>query len=252
MNLPVPQPTPEQRAASEELEGSRAQYNLKRRLELLFIHTPDTVTAARIGEPTLDDPAAVTAPTVVHDFEDDYMAALNNKPAPEHALPGIITPAPVAAEAGGAPAPAAESGSPAPALAAPAPLTLNDVPAAGTSTSPATSGEMTAAPAGGGSTTGLGGEIVDPTEKPAATGAPDPNFGFKPVKPSNSGAAPAVEKPADAPDQVNEVSGKAQPAAEAAKTKPGQKPKDAGDFDKGDESSSKHKPKKGVDKLNPF
>ena len=58
MNLPIPTPTKEQEAASEALESSRAQYNLQKRIELLFLHEPDTVTAARMGLPTLDDPTA--------------------------------------------------------------------------------------------------------------------------------------------------------------------------------------------------
>lgn len=247
MNLPIPEPTEEQRKASEELEGSRAQYNLRKRLELLFLHTPDTVLAAQSGEPPLEDPAAVTAPGVVHDLEADFTAALSNKPAPIQPMPGITTAAPVTSDANGTPANDAPAAS---APAAAAPLALSDVPAAGAA--PATTGatEMTPATTGGTAGTGVGVEILSPTDKPAATGAPDPNFGFKTVRPANSDQAPAVEKPADAPDQVNEVNGKPQPAAETAK--PGKKPKDAGDYDKGDESSSKHKPKKGVDKLNPF
>src|SRR6201996_4321695 len=55
MNLPTPQPTAKDVAASEALEGSRAQYTMQKRLELLFMHRPDTVTAAQIGDPPLDD-----------------------------------------------------------------------------------------------------------------------------------------------------------------------------------------------------
>ncbi len=50
MNLPIPQPTAEEVAASEELEGSRAQYTMQKRLELMFVRKPDTVTAAQIGD----------------------------------------------------------------------------------------------------------------------------------------------------------------------------------------------------------
>jgi outer membrane protein assembly factor BamD len=60
---------------------------------------------------------------------------------------------------------------------------------------------------------------------------------------------PAIEKPAGAPDQVNDIKPGTQAAAQAPradgkKTKP--------EFDKDDESSSKHKKKKGLSKLNPF
>ena len=46
MNLPIPAPTPEQVAASTALENSRRQYRLQDRLSLLFLHKPDTVQAA--------------------------------------------------------------------------------------------------------------------------------------------------------------------------------------------------------------
>src|ERR1700709_2554728 len=46
MNLDVPKPTREQVAASEALEGSRAQYTMRKRLELLVLRKPDTVNAA--------------------------------------------------------------------------------------------------------------------------------------------------------------------------------------------------------------
>jgi outer membrane protein assembly factor BamD len=72
---------------------------------------------------------------------------------------------------------------------------------------------------------------------------------LKTVAPKDATALPPIEKPAEAPDQVNSVAGTSQPAAQT-KT-PGKKtPKDA--VDKTDESSSKKKPKKGLDKLNPF
>jgi outer membrane protein assembly factor BamD len=86
--------------------------------------------------------------------------------------------------------------------------------------------------------TGVGVEVVN---APAA----DPNSVVKPVGPKNA-ALPAAEKPADAPDQVNEVKpGSGQPAVAQGKQK---KPK--ADLD--DESSSKKKKKKGLSKLNPF
>jgi outer membrane protein assembly factor BamD len=60
---------------------------------------------------------------------------------------------------------------------------------------------------------------------------------------------PPVEKAAQAPDPVNEAAGTTQPAAQTPPAN-GKKPKPA--MDKADESSSKHKPKKGLAKLNPF
>jgi outer membrane protein assembly factor BamD len=93
-------------------------------------------------------------------------------------------------------------------------------------------------PAGG---TGVGAEIVSAPSTPAA----DPNAVLKPVGPVDT-TLPAAEKPAEAPDQVNEVkSTGATSTAIDAKTK---KPK----VDSNEESSSKKKKKKGLAKLNPF
>jgi outer membrane protein assembly factor BamD len=91
-------------------------------------------------------------------------------------------------------------------------------------------------PAGG---TGVGVQVVS---APAA----DPNAVLKPVGPDNT-VAPAAEKPAEAPGQVNDIksgSTQAQPVATAKQKKP--------KADLNDESSSKKKKKKGLSKLNPF
>ena len=85
---------------------------------------------------------------------------------------------------------------------------------------------------------------------PAATGAADANLGLKAVAPKDNSALPAVEAPAAAPDQINEAAGKTTPPAQAKDPNQKKNPKPA--YDKDDESSSKHKKKKGLDKLNPF
>ncbi len=76
-----------------------------------------------------------------------------------------------------------------------------------------------------------------------------------PVGPGTRSRPPAVDKPAETPQQVNEVpaGGKGTQVQTGANAsgKPGKKPKKA-PYDKKDESSSKHKKKTGVDKLNPF
>jgi outer membrane protein assembly factor BamD len=91
---------------------------------------------------------------------------------------------------------------------------------------------------GGG--TGVGVEVVN---APAA----DPNAVIKPVGPVNT-ALPAAEKPAEAPDQVNEIKPGSTPAQSTAEGKKKKPPK----ADLSDESSSKKKKKKGLGKLNPF
>jgi outer membrane protein assembly factor BamD len=271
MNLPIPTPTKEEEALSEELESSRAQYNLQKRIELLFLREPDTVTAARMGMPTLQDPPPTTAPVVVKELMADYRDAFNPNPgAAGHAAPATTPAAGSGDETTAAPA----------APAAAAPPTLEDVPsesgeaAADNAHKSVTVVEPESAPASSGSGTGLGVEVVTPgsgapaagtgasdrpagtgaSDRPAATGAQDPNYGLPMPKAANT-ALPAVEKAADAPDQVNEAEGHTTapgappPATQAnGKKKKTKAPKE----DKNDESSSKHKPKKGLDKLNPF
>ena len=253
MNLPVPTPTPEDAAASDALEGSRAQYTMQKRLELLVLHKPDTVTAAQAGEPPLEDPAPTVAPTIVNQISEDFRAALDPKAAA--AAAPAAQPAPAATPDA---EPAEAAAPPAPATAAP--LALSDVPTAGSAGETGSTVEMTpATPTSGASVgTGMGSEIISTggtsthaSDVPAATGKPDPNYGLTTAAPRNNTPLPPEEKPAEAPDQVNEAQGKPQPPAEAAK--PGKKqPKESPNYDKTDESSSKRKPKKGVDKLNPF
>ena len=104
----------------------------------------------------------------------------------------------------------------------------------------------------------MGVEIVSPSTPAAAPATPaaapaaaDPNAngGLKAVGPTNNTPLPPIEKPAAAPDQVNDVANTKTPQAQAA---PANGKKVKPEFDKGDESSSKHKKKKGLDKLNPF
>jgi len=248
MNLPVPKPTPAQVAASEELEGSRAQYNLRKRLELLVLRKPDTVTAAGAGDPPLDDPPPTVAPTIVHNLQNDYIAALT---------PGVSTaPAKLTAPAASTDAPKAAT------PAAPvtsAPLTLSDVPAPGQGSGDSSTTTLSAAPAdSGGSGTGIGVEIVNHNgaatkDLPAATGAQDPNFGLATAAPKDNTALPPVEKAPEDPGQVNDAADTKQPPAQqkSAAAKGKKNPKTP-TVDKADESSSKKKPKKGLDKLNPF
>ena len=261
MNLPIPTPTKEEADLSEQLESSRAQYNLQKRIELLFLHTPDTVTAARIGLPTLQDPTPTVAPTVVKDLMADYREAFDPNLAKEHPA-ASSNPQPNPSETTDA-APAAPAAAAAP--------TLEDVPSEGAAAVDNSDktvtevGPANSAPASG-TGTGLGVDVVTPgangaapatgtpaSNLPAATGAQDPNYGLPMPKAANT-ALPPVEKPADAPDQLNDVEGHATPAAQVApvgangKKKKVKAPKE----DKNDESSSKKKPKKGLDKLNPF
>jgi outer membrane protein assembly factor BamD len=264
MGLPVPTPTPEQVAASTALENSRGQYTLSKRATLLFMHQADTVPAATVGQPPLEDAKPTLAPAVVNKAKTEYEDAMSGK-VPESAAPaGSATPA------------AAEN---APATAAPAataPLSFQDVPAANTPTSgaaPVVTNEPNSTPAATSGTNSIGAEIVQPnssTPAPPATAPatppafpgstapqanpavppPDPMGGISAGAPSTPAPLAPVEKPAKAPDAINEVTPGSQPAAAQAPPANGKKPKPT--YDKNEESSSKHKKKKGLGKLNPF
>ena len=240
MNLPIPTPTPEQVAASVALENSRRSYRLQDRARLLVLHQPDVVMAAREGEPSLSDPKPTMAPDVYRKVVADFNGAMNPKAA------AAATPAASAATTDSTAAAPAEAAAP----TTPAtPLQLQEVPAADASTNTGAA-VMTNVPAdsshaAGAAGNSMGVEIDTPSP---ATPVPD-NGGLKAIGPVNQTAAPAIEKPAAAPEQVNDIQPGTQPAAQAAradgkKTKP--------EFDKADESSSKHKKKKGLAKLNPF
>jgi outer membrane protein assembly factor BamD len=94
----------------------------------------------------------------------------------------------------------------------------------------------------------VGIEIVKPGTPDAAPATV--NTGLPSVGPTNNAALPPVVKAAAAPDAVNDIpAGTATPAAQAAPAK-GKAAKP--EFDKADESSSKHKKKKGIKKLDPL
>jgi outer membrane protein assembly factor BamD len=129
---------------------------------------------------------------------------------------------------------AVNAGKPAAAAGAVTPTGVNEPPR---SDQPSQAPLQLEAPAGG---TGVGVQVVS---APAA----DPNAVVKSVGPANV-AIPAAEKPAEAPDQVNDVNKGTTPAQSAITNGKQKKPK----ADLNDESSSKKKKKKGISKLNPF
>jgi outer membrane protein assembly factor BamD len=261
MNRSVPKPTSEQAAASEALENSRGQYTLSKRATLLFLHQADTVPAATVGDPPLEDAKPTIAPAISRQTVADYYSAMNPAAAPRSGTP---IPAAAALAAGGAAAPAAAS------------PTLEDVPSV-TEATPA--GSSTGSSGG----TSMGLEIVQPTPgsapatapltapatppafpgtatpspeatPPAATPAAalppaDANGGIGPVGPPNQAPLPPVERPAVAPNAINDVTPGSQPPAQTAAAD-GKNPK--APCDKSDQSCSTHKPKKGLGKLNPF
>jgi outer membrane protein assembly factor BamD len=257
MGLPVPVPTAEQVAASTALENSRGQYTLSKRAIGLFMNSADTVPAATIGTPPLEDPPPVSAATIARKSVSDFSAAMN---------PGAVkAPAPETAAATDTPADATpDSAAPAPA----APLALEDVPTATASEMPssAATSVSTASPTTPSSSgTSMGLEIVRPgdAQGPVTAPATPPAFpgtkpavsagytgGIQPVGPDNATALAPIEKAAPAPEVINEAAGVKTPPAQTAT--PGSKKKPKPEFDKSTESSSKHKKKKGLAKIDPL
>jgi outer membrane protein assembly factor BamD len=264
LNRPVPEPTKEELAESEAEEQSRTGITFKDRALLLIKRGPVTVNAARIGEPTLADRPQVTAPDVHKRDTALFTAALNNQPLPPVAPPGGATPAAVADGAAAAPAaasgstlqlenvPSADNGAPAASSGGPAiGASIVSTGEGSNGQAPAASTAPTAAPVG---------PPVTPEGAAAAAaaagvaGAQNPG-GLATVAPTDNKPLPPIEKPADAPAQTNDVhnapqvqTGTDTGANANAKKKKTPAPK----FDSSDESSSKHKKKKGLDKLNPF
>ena len=232
MNLPVPTPTPEQVAASVKLENSRATYKLSNRLALLVLRRPDTVVAAREGDPTLTDPKMTVAPTIVKKVNEDFRLAFN---------PDAPAAAGATGSAGAADAPAKAV------VAAPTasvPLAFKEVTTEDTGGAAGTTNLTT--PAANPATTdgGVGIEIVNPG---TVAKTPAESYGLKAVGPANATPLPAVEKAGEAPAQGNDITGPTAPAQAAPAKGRVKKP----EFDKADESSSKHKPKKGIKKIIP-
>ena len=238
LNLPIPTPTNEQAAASEALENSRRNYKVTDHVRFLLMHEPDTVLTAQLGDPSLTDPKITTAPQVVARVTSDFNGVMHPEAA-TGATSAVTTATDAAAPTTAQPAQPA------------APLAFTEV-GTGDATGPATTTNLTATPARSATSGGnsIGVEILNaatPVTAPAATSKPDANYGLKAAGPANATELPPVEKAGDAPDRPNTITA-ATPAAAAAradgkKTKP--------EFDKGDESSSKHKKKKGIKKIIP-
>jgi outer membrane protein assembly factor BamD len=199
------------------------------------------VMAAHIGEPSLTDPK----PTLAPDITRKIITYFNTSLRPETASTPAAKPASAATTEA---APAAEAAAPA---APAAPLACHDVPTAapgadnGSAVQTSVPGATSNASSGAAANS-MGVEIISPSSSPKSSGA---DGGLKAVGPTNTTPLPAVEKAGDAPDAVNTIQAGSQPAAQAPNAK-GKKTRPA--FDKSDESSSKHKKKKGLDKLNPF
>jgi outer membrane protein assembly factor BamD len=266
LNRPVPEPTKAELAESEAEEQSRTGITFKDRALLLVKRGPVTVNAARIGEPTLTDPPPITAPDVHKRDTALFTAALANQPLP--AAPALGPPAATVVASGpGAAAepsggvlqleniPAANNGAPSGGAGAAIGASIVSTGEGSTGAAPAQSGPPTSTPALVGPPVTAEGAAAA-AEAAGVPGAQNPG-GLATVKPTNNAPLPPIEKPAEAPAQTNDVkSGSAaqvQTGTDAGATNAKSKKKTpAPKYDPSDESSSKHKKKKGLDKLNPF
>ncbi len=263
MGKPIPDPSPQALAESQAEEDSRVNVKLGTRTLQLLGRGPNTVKAARVGEPSLSSAPPVMAPDVVHESQLAWDQARTGQPITGKPSPAGETPQNAAIQAGTAPPtsdqPAQKS-------------TFEEVPdATGTPGSTVTvqvpsegataGGGSTALSPAGGAPAAEGGNPAAAEGTPANGAAPAAELHsnseplVKPAGPANNQPLPAVDKPAEAPRQINQVpaggnSAQVQTGANAS-GKPTKKNKKA-PYDKKDESSSKHKKKEGLDKLNPF
>jgi len=223
MNRPVPEPTDAAVAENDAEVKSQRPIRFTDRAFDIIKHGPTVVEASHVGEPSLDDPKRTLAP----DVSKEYGAVLND---------ALNAGRPAAAEAvkptGPNEPPRSDSPSTAPQFTPPAGGT-----GVGVSIVSAPNGESAPAP-GGGTATGTPAE----TASPAAPGNGASPL-VKSVGPDNA-ALPPVDKPADSPDQVNDIRPGTQQTANGNEKKP------KANLD--EQSSSKKKKKKGLAKLNPF
>ena len=260
MGRPLPEPTAQELAESEAEEGSRVGLKLKDRAVMLVKHGPSTVEAARVGEPSLTDPTPTLAPEVIKQTKATFDAAMKGAPLPGIAPNGTDTTAT-----------AISNGTAPPRTDQPAtPLKLETVPdASGTSGStvtveiPNSGSSASNADTGAGDPNGAGNTAAPATgAAPRAVGAKGDAIDATPVHvadtpvvkavgPANNQPLPGIDKPAAAPDQINDVkSGGAQ--VNTGATASGKNKNKKAPYDSKEESSSKHKKKKGLAKVNPF
>lgn len=220
LNRPIPEPTQAAIAESDAEERSREPLRFTDRTLGIIKRGPTVVEAVHVGEPSMEDPKRTLPSDVINEERAAFFKMV----------------------AAGKPTTAA----------AIAPTSVNEPPR---SDQPSQAPLQPQAPEGG---SGVGAQIVSAPsgEAAAQTGAAMPanptadanaNAGLKPVGPTNT-VLPPVEKPAEAPNQVNEIKPGSTPAQTALNTGKTKKPK----TDLSEESSSKKKKKRGLAKLNPF
>ena len=243
LGRPVPEPTKEElgREPGRGRKPRPGQAHATRGAALL--QGPSTVDAAHVGDATMKDPPPTYATQVSKQTLASYNVAMGKTPAPAEAPSAAI-------ENGTAP-PRSDQPAPAPQLENVPEGSGTGVGAEIVQPSSNGSGGTAAAPpatANPPATPPMSGGLPAPAAGTPATAVPD-NGGLKAVGPADATALPAVDKPAEAPSQVNDV--KSAPATVTTGTTSAAAA-DKSKYDASKESSSKHKKKKGLDKLNPF
>jgi outer membrane protein assembly factor BamD len=259
MGLKIPTPTPEALAESEAMEASMVPVKFKTRALDFFSRAGATpVEAVRVGNPTLTDPPQTYAPAIARQQKAVFIAALRNEPLPTandenqstveaQSGPHMATPSEIRAAAKN------NNGEQATPTAS-----FEDVPTGNADTT----SDTTTVDAQGGVKTSVHQaqpenlEPAGPNRPAEINGAPiapavnTPIAG--PVGSSGPKALPPAEKPAAAPEQINDVPDTARGHAVNQAANGKHKKKKAG-FNSKEESSSKHKKKKGLNRwLNPF
>ena len=262
----VPEPSAAEMAESEAEEGSRTPIRLKDRALGLIQHGPNTIQSVRVGEPTMADVAPVMAPAIEQKSVSDFELAMKGQPIPP---PQPLGP-PKADMANSASSGSSEStGVEEPAITMDnvqggssggnsvgaeivnqpgAEASPNSAPPDSENAAPAGSNPAEAAPAGTPAAAAPGSAATPESANP------DRVYGLsQPVGATKEAPLPAAEKPAVAPDPINDVKSgeQVQVSTGTSAGKPGKKAKKPA-YDHGKESSSKHHKKTGVDKVNPF
>lgn len=244
MGRPIPVPTPQELAKSEAVEASLVPVKFKTRALDIFSSAGATpVQAARVGQPTLTDPPQTYAPSIARQQKAVFLAALQGKP-----LTSAVTTSSQAASSTGNNMPMvspAQSGSANSNITPTA--TLETVPT-GNSDSTADTATVEVVPSTSNAGASSANQPAEINGKPIAS--PDSKPIVAAVGPNNPQALPPIQKPESAPQQINDIK---HPAAVnlAAQTANGKHKKKA-KFHRKEESSSRHKPRKGLKKLNPF
>jgi outer membrane protein assembly factor BamD len=237
LHQPIPKPTKAAVAQNRAEENSRKEASAMTKVMGAFQKHPDTAPASRVGEPTLVDPRATTASEVIRSATNAAMGS-GTQSATVETINGTGTP------------PADQ------------PAPRSDAPAVDTSSvgGGAVDHSDTPAAAGGGSSPfATPSAAADPNELKPDVAAPPESLELKPNVPTDnsqpSSGANNNGQPLPAPAQVNEIQNGGQASGTDGKT--GNDSASASDSssdpaDPQDMSSSKHKKKKGLGKLNPF